>query len=337
MGRALNYCYKCSRLIREEEFAKGKAFNLGDRVSCAACAREVGAVVAPGAGPPPPQPAPTPRTKVVVIREPAKAKPALFIALGAFVLGVLVIAAVIAVPGNSEPPSTVPAPPSPREASAREALEAARKVGGEVKSKRQAMERVASDYGDTPSGAQAKKELAVLRDLTREIWKRELQTLEEKLREPLAKRKFSTVTALLEEALKLDTDPGWTEPLKKRLQEIRVEAAKMDADLVGHWTFDEGQGFKVNESSGVSPAGEMKGATWVDGRIGKALRFSGNTEMLTYDPNNLPMGQRSVSIGGDQFEYDEQDPYIHKTFIEECAKHGVEVKMKEFLPAAAAS
>jgi hypothetical protein len=49
------------------------------------------------------------------------------------------------------------------------------------------------------------------------------------------------------------------------------------------------------------------------------------------------MGQRSVSIGGDQFEYDEQDEYIHKTFVEECAKHGVEVKMKEFLPAGAAS
>ncbi|MFN0071160.1 MAG: cupin domain-containing protein [Chloroflexota bacterium] len=64
-----------------------------------------------------------------------------------------------------------------------------------------------------------------------------------------------------------------------------------------------------------------------------ALRFSGNTEMLTYDPNNLPMGQRSVSIGGDQFEYDEQDAYIHETFVTECAKHGVEVKMKEFLPA----
>jgi len=44
MGKSLAYCYKFSKLIREEEFAKGKAFNLGDRVSCADCACEVGVI-----------------------------------------------------------------------------------------------------------------------------------------------------------------------------------------------------------------------------------------------------------------------------------------------------
>ncbi len=66
-----------------------------------------------------------------------------------------------------------------------------------------------------------------------------------------------------------------------------------------------------------------------------ALRYSGNVDMLTYDPEKPPISQVSVSTGGDQFEYGEQDPSIHPLFVEECAKHGVAVQMKEFEPAGA--
>src|SRR5437016_6235341 len=50
MGRAISYCYKCSSRVREEDFDRGKAFVVGDRVACAACAPEM------TKGVPPPSP-----------------------------------------------------------------------------------------------------------------------------------------------------------------------------------------------------------------------------------------------------------------------------------------
>ena len=49
MGKAISYCYKCSSLLREDDFAQGKAVRLSDRVACAACAPE--AAPAPAAAP----------------------------------------------------------------------------------------------------------------------------------------------------------------------------------------------------------------------------------------------------------------------------------------------
>ena len=282
MGKSLTYCFKCSRLIREEEFVKGKAFNLGDRVCCSACARETGAVVVPGEAPPPPppppMPTPTPR-KVLIIREPASGtKPAMLIALGAFAAVTIVIAVSLALFSGGDPSATLPEPAasSPRDIAARQALESARKVGGDVKAKRLAMGKVASDYADTAAGAEAKKDLAVLRDLSRELWQRDLQELELKLREPMARRRFEAVIGILEEAIRRDPDPGWADPLRKRLDEVRKESVRIDPDLVGHWKFDEGQGTTVKDDTGRAPPAPIKDATWVDGRIGKALRFSGN-------------------------------------------------------------
>ena len=38
---AYSYCFKCSVLLREKDFAKGKAFKVGENVACAACAGDV--------------------------------------------------------------------------------------------------------------------------------------------------------------------------------------------------------------------------------------------------------------------------------------------------------
>src|SRR2546426_129846 len=38
MGKSISYCYKCSSILREDDFLKGKAFQDGDRVVCAGCA-----------------------------------------------------------------------------------------------------------------------------------------------------------------------------------------------------------------------------------------------------------------------------------------------------------
>ncbi len=41
----------------------------------------------------------------------------------------------------------------------------------------------------------------------------------------------------------------------------------------------------------------------------------------------------SVKLGGDQIEYEDQDPRIHEMFLEACRKNGVEQRMDRFFPA----
>ena len=38
----------------------------------------------------------------------------------------------------------------------------------------------------------------------------------------------------------------------------------------------------------------------------------------------------SIKQGGNQIEYADQDPRIHRMFVERCKANGVEVKMDEF-------
>ena len=45
--------------------------------------------------------------------------------------------------------------------------------------------------------------------------------------------------------------------------------------LVGAWKFDEGSGNIAYDSSGNNNHGTIYGATWVDGKFGKALQFDG--------------------------------------------------------------
>ncbi|MHA1742729.1 MAG: LamG-like jellyroll fold domain-containing protein, partial [Candidatus Heimdallarchaeota archaeon] len=45
--------------------------------------------------------------------------------------------------------------------------------------------------------------------------------------------------------------------------------------LVGYWRFDEGSGDIAGDSSGLINNGTIYGATWVDGKYGKALSFDG--------------------------------------------------------------
>jgi len=40
---------------------------------------------------------------------------------------------------------------------------------------------------------------------------------------------------------------------------------------------------------------------------------------------------KSVKQGGDQIEYSDQEPWVHATFVEECAKRGVEVQMPQLV------
>ena len=48
----------------------------------------------------------------------------------------------------------------------------------------------------------------------------------------------------------------------------------------GAWLFDEGEGDVAEDSSGKGNNGEIKGAEWVEGKIGKALEFDGATSRV---------------------------------------------------------
>ena len=40
----------------------------------------------------------------------------------------------------------------------------------------------------------------------------------------------------------------------------------------------------------------------------------------------------SIKEGGDQIEYEDQDPRIHKIWLEELKKNGVTPRMEKFFP-----
>jgi mannose-6-phosphate isomerase-like protein (cupin superfamily) len=62
-----------------------------------------------------------------------------------------------------------------------------------------------------------------------------------------------------------------------------------------------------------------------------ALRFSGNEGSKA--AKREIASSISTRLGGDQIEYEDQDPTIHRMFVEEAGRHGVEVKMDEFVAA----
>jgi hypothetical protein len=49
----------------------------------------------------------------------------------------------------------------------------------------------------------------------------------------------------------------------------------ISAELVAYWTLDEGSGNMVYDTSGNNNNGTINGATWCDGKYGKALQFNG--------------------------------------------------------------
>jgi hypothetical protein len=53
-----------------------------------------------------------------------------------------------------------------------------------------------------------------------------------------------------------------------------------DDSLVGYWRLDEGAGLVAHDDSGKGNDGTLVGASWVDGKFGKALSFNGSTNYV---------------------------------------------------------
>jgi hypothetical protein len=92
------------------------------------------------------------------------------------------------------------------------------------------------------------------------------------------------------------------------LDAISVDPTNLPKGLVAHWTFDEGAGSVVADSSGNGHDGQLTGGAWVaagDGRFGGALAInSGDYVTVPAFPNATPNWSVSVWIRVTQAQID---------------------------------
>ena len=91
-----------------------------------------------------------------------------------------------------------------------------------------------------------------------------------------------------------------------------------DPDCVGLWHLDEGEGSVAGDSSGCGHDGSINGATWVEGRYGKALSFDGVDDLVDcgHSPELMPEHEITViawvkpaSVGGGEHSFVDKDYY----------------------------
>jgi hypothetical protein len=70
-----------------------------------------------------------------------------------------------------------------------------------------------------------------------------------------------------------------------------------DPNLVGYWTFDEGSGTIVHDSSGQGNDGTIEGAPqWVAGKIGGAMQFDGDGDQIQLKSVFTTLGSSSNTV-----------------------------------------
>src|SRR5262249_56283532 len=62
------------------------------------------------------------------------------------------------------------------------------------------------------------------------------------------------------------------------------------------------------------------------------LTLSQRRSLLGVKPGEKGAVSTDIKEGGDQIEYEDQDPRIHKIWLEEMKKNGVAPKMEKFFP-----
>ena len=81
--------------------------------------------------------------------------------------------------------------------------------------------------------------------------------------------------------------------------------------LVSAWHFDEGSGTTVYDSSGNNNDGTIYGASWVDGKFGKALNFDGADDYVS-DGSNINVSALSVECWVNPAEWDYYDRIVQR-------------------------
>lgn len=249
-----SYCFKCSVLLREKDFAAGKAFRVGENVACASCAT---GLIPGGLPTPEKKPDTSKRNRGTSIRlksvearisepppPPAPARPkALLIAGASGILALIIVVAWILLPREKppEPPPSssgpAPAPPPvpavvklpPREQSARDALEAARrKAPGE---QARALEQVAWTWEGTKASDEARQDLAALTAKIRVTVTAALAALDAELAESIGREAFGAALDRLDAAAKDHEAPEWNAGLASRRSDVESKASARLGEL----------------------------------------------------------------------------------------------------------
>lgn len=243
MGQAIYYCFNCSKQLREVQFDQGKAFRLGEKVCCEACAPEsvkksarAKKISSPSIQTPKPM-----RSSQISIA-PAKSSSKLPL-IGAALGGAGLVLLLIVVFSGGSPPAPPPEPP-PVAAPTKKAPAVAKPPAADVdplaEAKRYAAEHpddlegqikryqdLAFGLGDKPAGVEARKEIDALRAREKQAVDRDLATLRAEI-EPLVKTEnFDDALRALETATHRQRGAQWKLAVAKLSEDVAEGAAKL--------------------------------------------------------------------------------------------------------------
>jgi len=69
------------------------------------------------------------------------------------------------------------------------------------------------------------------------------------------------------------------------------------AELVAHWSFDEGAGTEADDQSISKNTASVNGASWTSGAVGGALEFDGQDDFVVIRDDSLALGPRLAGLG----------------------------------------
>lgn len=260
MGKAITYCVECSKRVTDSDLEAGKAFRVGDRILCKACAPDIvktqttKKVARPSAGgtsvalkaqklppAPPPQPAAPPpdRKKLFLIAGAA----------GAAVVLILIL--VLSLRKGDPPPnpaktvddskstSTTPSTSTstttgtsvdPKAAAAKADLDKARVFAkahpSEPAARLKEFTEIVWKWDGTDAAAEAAKEAAAVKAEILEIVKGWMAEVETQIQPLLAKEEFYDAAKKVESLKPTHDLPEWRLAAEKRASELYVEARR---------------------------------------------------------------------------------------------------------------
>lgn len=269
MGKAIVYCHRCSVILREDAFERGKAVRKGDLSACAPCAKELGIPIPPPARTQDPSSAalrrvqakpsmstpklpipPVPGETAEAEAPPDRRKKILLIAGSAAGGIVAAVALVLLLVGRSKPPPATAAatppeaaaaaaplspppagPMKPEEVALETAHEFAKDHPEDVAGQVREYDKVRWEFDGTPAAKEAAKVLEELKGRLRGRLETDLAALEKEIEGPLSREEFGAVLGTIEEARNRLESQDWKLALDRRIREIRDRARVLFAEV----------------------------------------------------------------------------------------------------------